>query len=225
MKITIFGNGKMGKLIAKHAINRGHIINNIASSKIPAADIDLSTTDMVIDFSTPDTAFTNISYAINNQTAIVSGTTGWLSKLKKIHKICKSKNGSFLHSSNFSLGVNLFFQLNKNLTKIIQEYDYQVSIDEIHHSEKIDQPSGTAKVLADDINKLSNKKPKINSIRNGETTGIHSVEHKSKHDIIEIKHIALNRESFAQGAILAAEYLVDKKGIFTMSDVIKELSL
>ncbi len=225
MKITIFGNGKMGKLIATHSVNRGHTINAVASSKKPAINIDLSTTDIVIDFSTPETAFTNISYAINNKTAVVSGTTGWLNKLKNIHELCKNKKGTFLHASNFSLGANLFFQMNKNLAKIMKKHNYQVSINESHHAKKIDKPSGTAKILANDIYKSLEKKPEITSIRNGNITGIHKIEYKSNEDIIELQHTALKREAFAKGAIIAAEYIVYKKGVFTINDVLKGLSL
>ena len=222
MKIAILGNGKMGKRIIKLAKQKGHTIAIISNSKKPTKSLNLNVADVAIDFSTPDTAFENISHSINSGIPVISGTTGWLDRLKEINTLCKKKNGAFLYSSNFSLGVNIFFQLNEQLAELIKKYDYKTKIHEIHHCQKLDSPSGTAITLAEQINKILKSETKITSERTNNTIGIHKINHTSKIDQIEIKHTAKNRDGFAVGAIMAAEWIKDKKGIYNMKDVLEE---
>ena len=229
MKIGIIGYGKMGKAIEKVAIDRGHLI----SFKTNNCDINLiNDVDVTIEFSTPESAFTNIKNCIDSNVPVVSGTTGWLEDLDDIKKLCDKKNGSFLYASNFSLGANLFFELNKKLAHLMSDKNqYKTSIDETHHIHKLDRPSGTAITLADDI--ISNSRYKnweldsnskykinINSTRKKEVSGVHKVIYSSENDIISIKHEALNRNGFALGAVISAEWLVNKKGCFSISDML-----
>ena len=158
MKIAILGNGKMGKKIAELASKKGYEIIAISSSKNPAINLDLSKADVAIDFSTPTTAFENIIHAINSGTPVVSGTTSWLDKFQEVKNLCNKKDGSFLYSSNFSLGMNLFFALNKKLAKIMNTHNYKCKIDETHHIEKLDTPGGTAITLSQDIEKIQDEK-------------------------------------------------------------------
>jgi len=221
MKIAILGNGKMGILISKLAIQRGHTIVTVSSSKNPGKDLDLSDTDVAIDFSTPNSAFDNISHAIKNGIPTISGTTGWLDKINEIYKLCnKKENGAFLHSSNFSLGMNMFFKLNKNLAQLMQKKEYNSSIHETHHKNKLDSPSGTAISLQNDINSILGEKSKITSERINQITGTHKVIYSCNEDEIEIKHTAKNRNGFAMGAVLAAEWIKGKNGVFTLNDII-----
>ncbi len=229
MKIGIIGYGKMGKAIEKVAIDRGHLI----SFKTNNCDLNLiNDVDVTIEFSTPESAFTNIKNCIDSNVPVVSGTTGWLEDLDDIKKLCDKKNGSFLYASNFSLGANLFFELNKKLAHLMSDKNqYKTSIDETHHIHKLDRPSGTAITLADDI--ISNSRYKnweldsnskdkinINSSREKEVNGVHKVVYSSENDIISIKHEALNRNGFALGAVISAEWLVNKKGCFSISDML-----
>ena len=229
MKIGIIGYGKMGKAIEKVAIDRGHLI----SFKTNNCDINLiNDVDVTIEFSTPESAFANIKNCIDTNVPVVSGTTGWLEDLDDIKKLCDKKNGSFLYASNFSLGANLFFELNKKLAHLMSDKNqYKTSIDETHHIHKVDKPSGTAITLADDI--ISNSRYKnwelgssskdkinINSSREKEVNGVHKVVYSSENDIISIKHEALNRNGFALGAVISAEWLVNKKGCFSISDML-----
>ena len=229
MKIGIIGYGKMGKAIEKVAIDRGHLI----SFKTNKCDLNfINDVDVAIEFSTPKSAFTNIKNCIDSNVPVVSGTTGWLEDLDDIKKLCDKKNGSFLHASNFSLGANIFFELNKNLAHLMSDKNqYKTSIDETHHIHKVDKPSGTAITLADDI--ISNSRYKnweldsnskdkinINSTRKKEVSGVHKVVYSSENDIISIKHEALNRNGFALGAVISAEWLVNKKGCFSISDML-----
>ena len=229
MKIGIIGYGKMGKAIEKVAIDRGHLI----SFKTNKCDLNLiNDVDVTIEFSTPESAFTNIKNCIDSNVPVVSGTTGWLEDLDDIKKLCDKKNGSFLYASNFSLGANLFFELNKKLAHLMSDKNqYKTSIDETHHIHKVDKPSGTAITLADDI--ISNSRYKnweldsnskdkinINSTRENEVNGVHKVVYSSENDIISIKHEALNRNGFALGAVISAEWLVNKKGCFSISDML-----
>jgi len=222
MKIAILGNGRMGKRINELATQKGHNIVCISNSKTPARSIDLSIADVAIDFSTPDTAFENISHAINTGVPVISGTTAWINKIDEINTLCIKKKGAFLYSSNFSLGVNLFFELNKKLATLMKKYDYKTKIHEIHHSQKLDTPSGTAITLEKQINRILEKKPIITSKRTNNITGIHQVIYTSEIDKIEINHTANNRDGFAIGAIMAAEWIKNKKGIYSMQDVLKE---
>ena len=221
MKIAISGNGKMGKRIGELAKINGDTIVATSSSKNPTNTLDLSMVDVAIDFSTPSTAFENISHAINSGIPVISGTTGWLNKLEEIEKLCTNKEGAFLYASNFSLGMNLFFQLNKQLAKLMKNQNYESKIHEIHHLEKLDSPSGTAKTLAMDSQAILDKEIKITADRVENIPGTHSVTYISEQDKIEIKHTAKNRDGFALGAIVAAEWIIGKKGIFSMKDVLK----
>jgi 4-hydroxy-tetrahydrodipicolinate reductase len=231
MKIALFGYGKMGKVIDKIAKNRGHkIIYRIDENRI---NYDLKKVDVAIDFSTPKAAFSNINMALENSIPIISGTTGWLDNYNKAVKLCNEKNGAFLYASNFSLGVNIFFEINRQLAKIMSNHpEYVIKMNEIHHIEKIDAPSGTAITLAESIIKETdyqkwslNKDFKENEIsieaqRLSDKTGTHEVIYKSDIDEIKIKHAAVNREGFGLGAVIAAEWLIGKKGVFSMKDVL-----
>tara|TARA_B100000035_G_scaffold36551_1_gene27668 strand:- start:240 stop:947 length:708 start_codon:yes stop_codon:yes gene_type:complete len=231
MKIALFGYGKMGKVIDKIAKKRGHkIIYRIDENSI---NYDLKKVDVAIDFSTPKAAFSNINMALENSIPIISGTTGWLDNYNKAVKLCNEKNGAFLYASNFSLGVNIFFEINRQLAKIMSNHpEYVIKMKEIHHTEKIDAPSGTAITLAESIIKETdyqkwslNKDFKENEIsieaqRLSDKTGTHEVIYKSDIDEIKIKHAAVNREGFGLGAVIAAEWLIGKKGVFSMKDVL-----
>ena len=189
--------------------------------------------DVAIDFSTPKASFSNINMALENSIPIISGTTGWLDNYNKAVKLCNEKNGAFLYASNFSLGVNIFFEINRQLAKIMSNHpEYVIKMKEIHHIEKIDAPSGTAITLAESIIKETdyqkwslNKDFKENEIsieaqRLSDKTGTHEVIYKSDIDEIKIKHAAVNREGFGLGAVIAAEWLIGKKGVFSMKDVL-----
>ena len=231
MKIALLGYGKMGKVIERIAVERGH---EIVLKKEEFNTFDgLSTADVAIDFSAPNIAVTNISTAINLGIPVVSGTTGWLEHYDEIVKLCHEKNGAFLYGSNFSLGVNIFFELNDYLAKLMAKFkQYTVSIEEIHHTQKLDKPSGTAISLANaiinhtDKNNWAIENPKEEDIfidvkRIDDVPGTHSVFYNSDVDFIEIKHVANNREGFGLGAVIAAEWIIGKKGVFTMKDVLE----
>jgi 4-hydroxy-tetrahydrodipicolinate reductase len=231
MKIALLGYGKMGKTIEKIALKRGHeIVLKIDKNN---SNYNLNNVDIAIDFSVPTAAFNNIKKCIENNVAIVSGTTGWLKKYDEIVDFCKQKNGAFIYASNFSLGVNIFFELNKNLAKMMQNLNqYNISLEEIHHTKKLDAPSGTAITLAEDIIKNTSKQSwaldvttnpneiPIIAKRIPDVPGTHTVYYQSNVDTIEIKHTAHSREGFALGALVAAEWLFNKKGVFTMKDVL-----
>lgn len=230
MRIGLFGYGKMGKMIEGLAIGRGHEIT--AKIDLVEQEIDFSTFDIAIDFSTPSSAFKNITSCFEHGIPVISGTTGWLENFDKAVSLCNQNNTGFIYASNFSLGVNIFFELNEKLAKMMAKLDqYKVSMEEIHHTQKLDAPSGTAISLAEDI--LANTPYKdwkldeggentisIHSKREGNVPGTHSIDYASSVDSIEIKHTAHNREGFALGAVLAAEWLIGKKGVFTMKDVL-----
>ena len=231
MKIALLGYGKMGKEIEKISLERKHeIIFKIdKDSNIK----NISGADVAINFCTPETAVKNIEFGLKNSIPVVSGTTGWLSGLNKIQELSKISYTSFLYSSNFSLGVNLFFDLNKRLADIMKKHDqYNLSIEEIHHVQKVDKPSGTAITIANGIIEKGKYKNwstdneknsiQIESKRIDKVPGTHIVNYSSTIDSIEIKHSAKNRKGFALGAVLAAEWIVDKKGVFQMSDVIND---
>ncbi len=229
MKIALLGYGKMGKAIKKVALSRGHEI--VLKLDVFKKEIDFKKADIAIDFSMPKAAFDNISKALNNNIPIISGTTGWLDKYDNAVSICAQNKGSFLYASNFSLGVNLFFELNTQLAKLMQDFDYNPSLIETHHTQKLDAPSGTAISLAEQLLPYSDKENwildndskkelKITAKRVDVVPGTHQVIYTSEIDEIEIKHTAKSRLGFAQGAVLAAEYIVDKKGVFSMKDVL-----
>jgi 4-hydroxy-tetrahydrodipicolinate reductase len=229
MKIALLGYGKMGKVIERIALERGH---EIVLKKDEFNTFDgLEKAEVAIDFSAPNVAVENISAAINNGIPVVSGTTGWLENYHQIVRLCNEKNAAFLYGSNFSLGVNLFFELNDYLAKMMSKFkDYKVSMEEIHHTQKLDKPSGTAISLANaiinrtDKNNWAIENPKDEDVfidvkRIDDVPGTHSVFYNSDVDLIEIKHIAHNREGFALGAVIAAEWIIGKKGVFSMKDV------
>jgi 4-hydroxy-tetrahydrodipicolinate reductase len=230
MKIALFGYGKMGKMIEHVALQRNHEV--VAKIDIDTKGIDYSLMDVAIDFSMPDAAFRNITSCMDHGVPVISGTTGWLSEYDKAVARCRQKNGAFIYASNFSLGVNVFFELNRYLARMMNKFEqYKVSMEEIHHTQKLDAPSGTAITLAEGIIENSsysawnlqqadqNEIP-IVSKRIDAVPGTHSVLYHSTVDDIEIKHTAHNREGFALGAVIAAEWLVGKKGVFTMKDVL-----
>jgi 4-hydroxy-tetrahydrodipicolinate reductase len=230
MKIALLGYGKMGKVIERIALERGH---EIVLKKDQDTPFDgLKNADVAIDFSVPDSAVANISECLNNGIPVISGTTGWLTNYPKMVQLCEEKNGSFIYGSNFSLGVNVFFELNEYLAKMMANLkQYNVSMEEIHHTQKLDAPSGTAITLAEGIIKNTNyanwtlETPISNEIhidakRIENVPGTHSIFYDSEVDQIEIKHTAHSREGFAFGAVIAAEWLIGKKGVFTMKDVL-----
>lgn len=230
MNIAILGYGKMGKVIERLAKERGHIIVLKVTSEDKAYNLD--NVDVAIDFSIPDSAVDNISKCLNSGVPIISGTTGWLESYDDMVKLCHEKKGTFLYASNFSLGVNIFFELNRTLAKLMQKLpEYTVSLEEIHHTQKLDAPSGTAISLAKDICAHSDydnwtlNVPKTNDIkitakRIEDVPGTHEVTYKSDIDSIQITHTAHSRDGFALGAVVAAEWIYGKTGVFTMKDVL-----
>ncbi len=229
----------MGKAIEDIALKRGHTITcKISSSNLQEFNPRvLQWADVAIEFSTPESAFNNISQCIIAGLPVISGTTGWLNRKEEIDQLCQNHNGAFLYASNFSIGVNIFFEINKILAHIMDKYEvYDVSILESHHAAKLDKPSGTAITLAKDIIESIDRKKVwtitepassntrdiyIESLRTGEVPGTHIVKYRSDIDDIEIKHEAHSRMGFAKGAIIAAEWLKDKKGVFSMKDVLE----
>lgn len=230
MKIALLGYGRMGKEIEKIAISRGH---EIVIKKDVDDIIDITLADVAIDFSVPNSAYNNISNCLENNVPVIAGTTGWLDKYEDAVALCHQKKGAFIYASNFSVGVNIFFELNKQLAKLMSSLtDYQISMEEIHHTQKLDAPSGTAITLAEGIIENSSKKGwelgnnsdsdviPIVAKRIPEVPGTHSVWYQSEVDTIEIKHTAHNRQGFALGAVIAAEWIIGKTGVFTMKDVL-----
>ncbi|MBN10374.1 MAG: 4-hydroxy-tetrahydrodipicolinate reductase [Flavobacteriaceae bacterium] len=228
MKIALLGYGRMGQAIEKIAIDRGHTI----VAKIDKDNPDEAyEADVAINFSVPMAAYENITSAIDKKIPVVCGTTGWLDRLDEVETLCQQNEGAFLYASNFSLGVNLFFELNVKLADMMQKQPlYTASIEEIHHTQKLDKPSGTAITLAEGIPSAGNvwhlvedngEGVPITSIRKDEVPGTHTVTHRSEIDEISITHTAHNRTGFALGAIIAAEWIKNKKGIFSMRDVLQ----
>jgi len=231
MKIALLGYGKMGKTIEQIAIQRGHSI--VLKVDKDDNDYDVSVADVAIDFSIPSAAVDNITNCLSANVAIVSGTTGWLDHYDQMVELCKEKNGAFIYASNYSLGVNLFFELNKKLAQMMQGIEgYKVHMEEIHHTQKLDAPSGTAITLAEGVMDHTNHKSWALDQGDGTTTipivakripdvpGTHTVTYGSEIDDIEIKHTAHNRSGFALGAVIAAEWLHNKNGVYTMKDVL-----
>jgi len=230
MNIALLGYGRMGKSIETIALERNHSITLKATSE--TTTFDFSTTDVAIDFSLPSTAVENIKRAVDANIPVISGTTGWLDNYNEIVDYCKSKNGAFLYASNFSLGVNIFFEINNKLSQLMSGFkDYNVNIEEIHHTQKLDEPSGTAITLAEQIiehseyenwnlDKSKSNQIHINAKRIEGVPGTHEVSYDSEIDSINIKHTAHSRKGFAQGAVIAAEWIKNKKGVFTMKDVL-----
>ncbi|GAB5472978.1 MAG: 4-hydroxy-tetrahydrodipicolinate reductase [Maribacter sp.] len=230
MRIALFGYGRMGKMIEQIALKRGHTI--ISKIDVDSVDIDYSIMDVAIDFSMPDAAFENISGCLKHQVPVISGTTGWLDAYEKAVEICQEHKGSFIYASNFSLGVNVFFELNSYLAEMMKNLkDYRVSMEEIHHTKKLDAPSGTAITLAEGIlektdysdwklSEAAENEIPITAKRIDEVPGTHTVAYTSAIDSIQLKHTAHNREGFALGAVVAAEWIIGKTGVFTMKDVL-----
>jgi 4-hydroxy-tetrahydrodipicolinate reductase len=237
MNIALLGYGKMGKEIEKTALERNHRIVLV----IDAYNLDelttgnLSKADVAIDFSTPGSAFQNIMKCFEAGIPVVCGTTGWVDRISEVREICNTKQQTFFYASNYSLGVNLFFALNKQLARIMNTYaDYEVSIKEIHHVHKLDAPSGTAISLANDLISCLKRKENwelnqasggthigITAVRENEVPGTHIITWDSAVDRIEISHEAKNRKGLALGAVLAAEFIKNKKGVYSMQDLIK----
>ena len=245
MKIALLGYGKMGKAVEKIAIAKGHeIVYKVSlENAFDFMPISLQNVDVAIDFSMPDAAVENINKCFEAKVPLVIGTTGWYDKFDEIKQRCITEEQSMLHSTNFSVGVNVFFKLNQILAKMMANLeDYDVMIEEIHHTEKKDHPSGTALTLVNQILEESKIKESykcrliygtdmpsqslkpnellIESKRIADVTGDHFVKYESVIDGIEIRHIATSRYGFAKGAVLAAEWLVGKKGIYTMQDIL-----
>lgn len=236
MNIALLGYGKMGKAIEEIATQKGHkIVMRIHDQNLPELTKEnLQKADVAIEFTSPQSAVENILLCFESGVPVVCGTTGWLSQIEMVKEKCSELNATFLYASNFSIGVNIFFELNKKLALLMcQQFNYNVSIEEIHHTEKKDAPSGTAITLAEQIidtlpkkNKWVNKSSdspeelSIISKRIDPAAGTHSVKYTSDVDDIEIIHTAHNRKGFAFGALLAAEFIFDKKGIFNMKDVL-----
>ncbi len=237
MKIALIGYGKMGKEIEQIAVERGHsvVLKIDVDNQTDLTVENLSKADVAIEFSTPATAVSNYVKCFEAGVPVISGTTGWLDQKPAVEKECLSKEGCFFYASNFSLGVNLFFELNKILARMMNPYSqYDVSLTEIHHTQKLDAPSGTAITLAEGIIGANESKkswtierPKskeelyIQSIRKDPYPGLHSVKYDSAVDYLEITHNTYNRKGLALGAVLAAEFCLGKKGIFNMSDLLK----
>lgn len=230
MKIALLGYGKMGRTIEKLALQNGHSV--VFKSASDFSEGNLNDAEVAIEFSSPDAAIENISLAIKAGIPIISGTTGWLNEYDKMVDLCNECNGTFLYASNFSIGVNLFFSINEYAAKLMSLWkEYNVSIKEIHHTEKKDAPSGTAISIANKILKHSNKTEwkldiqadnilTITAKREVDVKGTHIVSYNSEVDSIILEHQAHSREGFGKGAILAAEYIKGKKGIFSMKDVL-----
>jgi 4-hydroxy-tetrahydrodipicolinate reductase len=237
MNIALIGYGKMGHEIEKIAISRGHTIVSIIDVS-NAADFDspaFKSADVAIEFSTPESAISNYHKCFAAHVPVVAGTTGWLEHMDEVKKACSDDNQTFFYASNYSLGVNIFFVLNKYLAKIMNQYsDYEVKMEEIHHIHKLDAPSGTAITLAEGIIENVDRKERwnleteetpsdiaIHCIREGEVPGIHEIIYESEADIISIKHDAKSRKGFALGAVVAAEFTYGKKGFLGMNDMLK----
>lgn len=230
MKIALLGYGRMGQAIEQIAISRGHDIVIKTSSN---TGYNIKEADVAIDFSIPNAAFNNISNCLNNDVPVISGTTGWLDKYNDAVSLCEKNKGAFIYASNFSLGVNIFFELNEILAKMMTKLDdYKVDIEEIHHTKKLDAPSGTAITLAEGVIKnhsqYSNWKLDestenilpITAKRIPDVPGTHIITYKSDIDTIKIEHEAHSRQGFALGAVIAAEWIIGKTGVFTMKDVL-----
>ena len=236
LKIALLGYGKMGKAIEEIALQKGHsIVLKIGVDNLKdLTPENIRTADVAIEFSNPESAAKNILFCLENNVPVLCGTTGWLKDISLIEAKCQELNGTFLYASNFSIGVNLFFELNKKLAFLMKKHQgYNVRIEEIHHTQKQDAPSGTAITLAEQAIEESSTKSKwinerqnssdelsIISIRMDDLPGTHTVTYTSEIDTIEIKHTAHNRIGFAAGAVAAAEFIWNKKGIFSMQDVL-----
>lgn len=239
MRIALLGYGKMGKLIERIAIERGHEIVLIVdeNNRKEVTDEQLGQAEVAIEFTMPQVAVENYKWCFSQGIPVVSGTTGWLERWEEVTAYCKENNGGFFYASNFSIGVNIFFRLNSYLAKLMKGFDdYKVFVEETHHIHKLDAPSGTAISIAEGIlenhggytswqldegNNATDGILPIIAKRIGEVPGIHAVTYKSEVDEIEIRHSAFSREGFAKGAVLAAEFLKGKTGVLGMEDMLK----
>jgi 4-hydroxy-tetrahydrodipicolinate reductase len=234
MKITLIGYGKMGKAIEQIALERGHeIVLKISKENKDAATIEnLKKSDLVIEFTNPESAFENVSTALKAGLPVVCGSTGWNERFTDAEELCEANNTALIHASNFSIGVNLFFELNRMAASLMHAHtEYEVSVSETHHKQKLDAPSGTAITIAETIMQTYTQYErwsmdahkdslKIEAFREDDVPGTHVVKYSSAIDDIELKHTAHSRTGFALGAVLAAEFLLNKKGNFTMRDVL-----
>jgi 4-hydroxy-tetrahydrodipicolinate reductase len=236
MKIAIIGYGRMGKMIEEAAVEKGHTIGLIidVNNQADLTAQNIADHNVAIEFTTPSSAWHNISVCFDADTPVVSGTTGWHDRMPEIKERCLRENKTLLYSSNFSIGVNILFHINRQLARLINPFDqYKPRIEEIHHTKKLDAPSGTAISLAqgviDEINRLQkwklaetvdNQTLPVKAIRADDITGIHEVIYESDIDILSIRHSAKNRKGFALGTIMAAEFIMNKRGFFTMEDVL-----
>jgi len=239
MKIVILGYGKMGHEVEQVALQRGHkVVYRIDTEQDWYRNIDgIAECDVVIEFSTPDTAIANIEKCFELDIPMVIGTTGWYAHLDNIKNRCKNEGHTLFYAPNFSIGMNFVMNLNKEMARFAQKYDYQLDITETHHIHKLDKPSGTAVKLAEDIidnndnyeywilddedaDENDDKMLRINAIREGEVFGIHEINALSDCDEITLRHEAFSRKGFATGAVIAAEFIQNKKGVFTMEDLI-----
>jgi len=235
MKVALIGYGKMGKEIEKIALDRGHeIVSIIDIDNLHDFDSEaFKSAEVAIEFTQPRIAINNYRKCLERNMPVVAGTTGWLEHLPEIKTACEKEGKTFFYASNYSLGVNVFFAVNKYLARIMNQFpNYDVTMEEIHHIHKLDAPSGTAITLAEGILENISRKNKwvegkeaksgeleIRSIREGEVPGIHEITYESEADIINIKHDAKNRKGFALGAVIAAEFTKGKKGFLTMNDI------
>jgi 4-hydroxy-tetrahydrodipicolinate reductase len=236
MKIALIGYGKMGKEIEKIAVSRGHQIGLIidVSNQNDLTPGNLKNCDVAIEFTTPHTAVNNYKICFEAGIPVVSGTTGWLDQKDEVYRLCAEKEGTFFYGSNFSIGVNLFFALNRKLAELMSaRTEYSVEMTEVHHIHKLDAPSGTAISLAEDMidilpwknSWVNDQTPagnelNIKSERVGEVPGIHTIRYESEVDFIEITHSSKSRKGLAFGAVLATEFSFGKKGILTMNDIL-----
>ena len=238
MNIALIGYGKMGKAIEEIAISRGHSVVVKFNSQNPLESSQLRTTDVAIEFSQPDLALKHIKLCADGQIPIVVGTTAWEEHLPEIINHIDKREASLIYSSNFSIGVNLFFEMNKHLARLMNDKtDYVASITEIHHAQKIDAPSGTAVTLAKDLisnhptysswkligqsENMEKSDLQISAIREENVPGTHLISYTSEIDTLTIEHQAHNRKGFALGAVIAAEFIHKKQGVYTMSDILK----
>jgi len=237
MNIALIGYGRMGKEIEKIAQERKHkiVLKIDVNNKDEFTMDNLRKADVAIEFSIPETAYSNIVKCLDSDVPVISGTTGWLSKIELIKERCHQENKSFFYASNYSIGVNIFFKINKLLASIMNNQNqYNVDIEEIHHTKKLDAPSGTAITIAEGLLQELERKTQwdkekekskdsiaIKSIRKGDVPGIHKVKYESAFDEIEIIHKAKSRKGFALGAVLAAEYIYGKTGFHTMNDMLE----
>ncbi len=237
MNVAIIGYGKMGREIEKILIRRGHSVPLIIDMN-NAEDLNaenLAKVDVAIEFTTPHTAYANLRKCIEAGTPVVSGTTGWLERYDELKSLCEERGSALFYASNYSLGVNLMFRINKQLAALMNKFDgYSVEVEEIHHIHKLDAPSGTAITIAEGLieeldcidswvndNVPAEREVEIKSVREGEVPGTHTVTYESADDVLELKHTIKNRSTLAYGAVVASEFLCGKVGVYSMEDMLK----